>query len=77
MVRAMEYAYPHCGYGGITDQYLLGDLILVAPVLKKGQRRRKVRIPTGKWRLGDKIYSNETVTLPCPVDTLLYFERID
>ena len=51
MVRAMEYAYPHCGYGGITDQYLLGDRILVAPVLKKGQRRRKVRIPTGKWRL--------------------------
>ncbi|MFQ9278069.1 MAG: hypothetical protein ACLR32_09175 [Acutalibacteraceae bacterium] len=49
----------------------------MAPVLKKGQRRRKVCIPTGKWRLGDKIYSNETVTLPCPVDTLLYFERID
>lgn len=77
MVRAMEYAYPHCGYGGITDQFLLGDRILVAPVLKKGQRRRKVCIPTGKWRLGDKIYSNETVILPCPVDTLLYFERID
>ena len=49
----------------------------MAPVLKKGQRRRKVRIPTGKWQLGDKIYSNETVTLPCAVDTLLYFERID
>lgn len=51
MVRAMEYAYPHCGYGGITDQYLLGDRILVAPVLKRGNADARCAYPpaNGDW----------------------------
>lgn len=31
------------------DAYLLGDALLVAPVLEPGARRRPVRLPPGRW----------------------------
>jgi len=40
IIRPLEYAYPHRGYAGIKDQFLLGDDILVAPLLEKGARAR-------------------------------------
>ena len=52
IVRHMEYEYPHQGYAGINDQFLLGDRILVAPVLEKGARSRTVVFPEGNW-VGD------------------------
>ncbi len=53
IIRPLEYMYPHRGYAGIKDQFLLGDGILVAPVLEKGARGRKVAIPPGTWRGDD------------------------
>lgn len=34
---------------GIDDSYLLGDALLVAPVLEEGAVRRKVYLPAGLW----------------------------
>jgi alpha-glucosidase len=34
---------------GCEDAFLLGDALLVAPVLAAGVRRRRVRIPRGRW----------------------------
>ena len=61
MTRHLEYMYPHEGYAGIKDQFLLGDGILVAPVLEKGQTSRTVVFPPGTWRGDD----GSTVTGPC------------
>jgi len=61
IVRHMEYMYPHQGYAEIKDQFLLGDSIMVAPVLEKGKRRRTVVFPAGTW-LGD---DGSTITGPC------------
>lgn len=36
-------------YAGISDEYLWGDNVLVAPVVKKGARSRKVLFPAGEW----------------------------
>ncbi len=33
----------------ITDEYMWGDNILVAPVLEKGAKERNVYLPEGKW----------------------------
>ncbi len=41
--------YPNRGYAQIKDQFLLGDGILVAPVLEKGGRERCVVVPPGTW----------------------------
>jgi alpha-glucosidase (family GH31 glycosyl hydrolase) len=61
IVRHLEYVYPHQGYGEIKDQFLLGDSILVAPVLEEGSRARTVVFPAGTWQGDD----GSTVTGPC------------
>ncbi len=47
IVRSLEYAYPGRGYQSITDQFLLGPDVLVAPVVEKGALKRKVVVPPG------------------------------
>jgi alpha-glucosidase len=37
------------GLRGCEDAFLLGDALLVAPVLAPGVRRRRVRVPRGRW----------------------------
>lgn len=41
-------AYPDLGVHP-SDQYLFGEDLLVAPVLQRGQTRRKVVLPPGAW----------------------------
>ena len=53
MVRNLEYEYPGYGYEEIRDQFILGNRILVAPVVKKGERSREVVFPPGKWKGDD------------------------
>ena len=52
VIRHMEYVFPGCNYERINDQFMLGDDILVAPVLEKGARGRAVTFPAGIW-VGD------------------------
>lgn len=33
----------------VADQYLLGDRILIAPILEEGARGRELRLPSGVW----------------------------
>jgi len=49
----------------VTDQYMMGASILVAPVFA-GQNERKVVLPKGKWfdfYTGKYVGSNETITI--------------
>ena len=32
IIRSLEYEFPHCGYSGIRDQFMLGDSFMVAPL---------------------------------------------
>lgn len=38
---------------GIQDEYMWGENILVAPVLEKGMKERKIYLPEGKWYNGN------------------------
>lgn len=40
---------PDSRYSGITDEYLWGDNVLIAPVMTAGARQRKVIFPEGEW----------------------------
>ena len=75
IVRSMEYVYPHNGYVHITDQFMLGNHILVAPFLSKGEGSRKVVLPKGKWKSDTgKIYKGgKTITINVPLTRLPYF----
>ena len=33
----------------MTDQFMLGEEVLVAPILQKGEKTRTVRLPAGTW----------------------------
>lgn len=76
IVRYMEYCFPNKGYAKIKSQFMLGDDILVAPVLEQGHTTKMVYVPEGKWQYKDKIYSNETVIIPAPIDELVYMTRV-
>ena len=77
MMRSLEYAYPHMGYAEICDQFLMGDDLLVAPVLEKGARSRRVIIPPGRWRSddGQTCCGPTVVTVAAPISRLPYFEQ--
>lgn len=78
MMRSMEYSYPRMGYAEIRDQFLMGEDLLVAPVLEKGAKTRRVAIPPGRWRGDDGLVNvgPATITVSTPLRRLPYFERI-
>ena len=53
-------AYHHPGHHAVHDQFLLGEDLLVAPVLERGATSRTVRLPPGRWVAADGV----TVTGP-------------
>ena len=80
IMRNLEYAYPNQGLYDIKDQFMLGDKLLVAPVLKKGERSRKVVLPSGNdWKYipTRKVYQGgQTIIVDAPLEILPYFEKV-
>lgn len=78
ILRALEYVDPHRGYAPITDEFMLGNDILVCPILTKGTFEKEITFPSGKWQGVDKnVYEgNQKAIVKAPLDKLLYFRRI-
>lgn len=70
---------PEARYAHITDEYLWGDNVLIAPVMKAGARQRSVVFPAGRWidwnnpRLTYK--GGTTATVKAPLRQLPMFVR--
>lgn len=77
IIRSLEYNDPHKGYAHIMDQFMLGEDILVAPVVTKATYERKVVFPAGEWvdEEGNVYSGNTTAVLPSPINRLLWFKR--
>ncbi|MFV0343075.1 MAG: glycoside hydrolase family 31 protein [Anaerocolumna sp.] len=77
ITRYMEYEFPGEGFEQVKDQFMLGDKILVAPVCKKGQSRKTVLLPKGRWKYIDgTIYEGKKIIeVNAPISILPYFER--
>jgi alpha-glucosidase (family GH31 glycosyl hydrolase) len=79
IVRPMAYNCPDGNYEQVKDQFFLGDSILVAPVLKKGARSRKVVLPHGVWEdwNGNKIQGARTIQVEAKLNELPFFKCLN
>ncbi len=77
ILRPMEYAFPGQGLASCKQQFMLGDRLLVAPVVEAGATHHRVALPQGRWRGfdGKRYRGPATVTVAVDLETLPYFER--
>jgi len=77
IVKNMEFVFPGQGYESIVNQFMLGDNLLVAPMLED-KAVRNVVLPKGKWKADDgKVYSGgKTYEITVALNRLPCYERI-
>lgn len=75
VVRHMEYVFPGAGLYACNDQFMVGNSLLVAPVLAKNGRR-EVMLPKGRWKYidGKIIKGPAKITVDAALDQLPFFE---
>ena len=74
IVSSMEYSFPNQGFEKVNDQFMLGEDLLVAPMVKEGNNRTVV-LPKGKWIDDDeKSYKGgKTYLLEVSLNRIPYF----
>lgn len=79
IMRHMDYEFPSQSFAGVTDQFMAGHGLLVAPLVEKGKTSRTVQIPPGTWRADDgKLIKRPTrINVDVPLNRLPYFEMIN
>ena len=77
VVRCMEYEFPNQGFETVTDQFMLGDAILVAPIMEKGVSSRTVKLPIGDWQdsNGTNYQGGNTVEISAPLGVVPVFKK--
>ena len=75
MLRNLEYNYPGHGYANVNDEFMMGEDLLVAPVVEKGATERSVVLPPGTWIAddGELMDGPATVTVKTPLSRLPHF----
>ncbi|MDB4265536.1 glycoside hydrolase family 31 protein, partial [bacterium] len=75
IVKPMAMAFPDGSYETIKDQFVLGNTIIVAPVVESGARKRNVTLPKGKWKAddGQTYQGGKIITIDVPLERLPYF----
>jgi alpha-glucosidase len=75
-LRPLAYNYPTKGYEQIEDEFLMGDDMLVAPVITD-KNERNVTLPPGTWYYKNKQWKGDkTYTIAVGLDELLVFMRV-
>ncbi|WP_218192332.1 glycoside hydrolase family 31 protein [Brachybacterium vulturis] len=65
-------AYHHPGLEDVRDQFMLGEDLVVAPVLERGARSRRVILPAGTWTdaQGRRHEGPTTIEVDAPLEAL-------
>ena len=71
-------AYHPRGYDTVHDQFLLGEDLLVAPVLDRGARSRTVLVPPGRWvdADGGDVTGPAEIEVPVTLTSLPWWRRV-
>ncbi|BES62610.1 glycoside hydrolase family 31 protein [Dysgonomonas capnocytophagoides] len=80
ITRGLFMEYPNDAEAAkIDNQFIFGEEILVAPVLKKGERVKRVYLPDGEWiDFNDKktVYlGGQTIAYKAPLNTIPIFVK--
>lgn len=80
VMRPLFYEFPNDqAVWPVNDQFLLGADILVAPIVRAGDRQREVYLPAGaEWtdaRTGQHYAGGQRVAAAAPLDSLPVFLR--
>ena len=79
IVRSIAYVYPNAEFETITDQFMLDEKYLVAPVITPKAVERIVVLHEGNW-LGwnqQKYTGGQTISVSVTMDDLPYFVSVD
>jgi alpha-glucosidase (family GH31 glycosyl hydrolase) len=76
--RALFFEFPDPSLATIDDEFMLGSAILVAPVVRRGERARNVIFPQGQWLAwpDGQLYSGSAM-IDAPLTKLPLFLRAD
>lgn len=78
ILRSLEFVFPRQGFHTVQDQFMVGEAILVAPVMNKGQTARMIQFPHGQW-LGDDgsiVEGPVQVEVSVPLSRLPWYRKI-
>jgi len=77
ILRSLAYNYPGCDYEEVKDQFMLGENILVAPVIVKGETVKMVHLPEGTWvdANGQEFAGGQTLAYPAGINVLPWFTK--
>jgi hypothetical protein len=74
-----HYRSVHCLNWNVSDEYLFGPDLLVAPVMEAGLTQRQVYLPDGtQWTdawTGEVLAGGQTITVDAPLDIIPLFVR--
>ena len=80
LLRGLFMEYPHDQQAlAIDDQFLFGEELLVAPVLRKGERVRRLYLPEGEWYdfhdPRQTYFGSETIAYRAPLSVIPLFVK--
>jgi alpha-glucosidase len=79
VMRPLVYEFQHDRSArDIDDEYLLGNALLVAPIYREGETRRRVYLPQGSWTdwwTGEMLKGQRFITAEAPLDRIPMFAR--
>jgi alpha-glucosidase (family GH31 glycosyl hydrolase) len=78
LVRPLNFHQPSSRLANVTDEYLWGEQVLVAPILNEGQTSRDVLLPDGVWidyNHPTKRYTSDIKGYAAPLSVLPMFVK--
>jgi alpha-glucosidase (family GH31 glycosyl hydrolase) len=78
LVRPLNFYQQSDHLSNVTDEYLWGEQVLVAPILNEGQTSRDIVLPDGVWvdyNKPSQNYSNCIMGYPAPLEVLPMFVK--
>lgn len=75
----LEFYFPNEGLANVTQQFMLGDKLMIAPVIYKDAHEIEVVLPTGKWQddLGNTFEGGQTIKRSVDLTSVPVYELID